>query len=181
MEPYVNLNWGRQPAYPQLQLPAEPPEDVKELVDAVAKLVPVGLRVRVQDLYRRLRLTEPAEDDVVLEPGLARPAPGNAQPPARLANLLRDYANAAAAPRRSTDVEGDLDELIEGRDWEPIMRPLHDAVQEWAERMGSLEEAQRRLPELLRMLDGERAIEQLAADLLRARGLGDLHFGNRTG
>ena len=175
VQPYVDLNHGPQEAYPQLQMVVEPPEDVALLVDSVAKLVPLGMPVAVKDLRRRLRLTEPAEGDQIIQPPAAGPAPGS-NPRVPLSALAR----AGAAPRQRTDVEGDLDELIEDRDWEPIMRPLHDAVQEWVERMGSLEEARQRLPELLRMLDGEQAIEQLAADLLRARGLGDLHFSDRT-
>ena len=46
--------------------------------------------------------------------------------------------------------------------------------------MGSLEEAQERLPELLQRLDSSRMVERLAADLLRARGLGDIHFADRA-
>lgn len=173
VEPYVTLNYGPQPAYPQLQIVVEPPEDVALLVDSVAKLVPLGLPVAVKDLRRRLRLTEPAEGDEVIQPPAAPPAPNSR-------TLLSALARAGAEPRRRTDVEADIDELIEGRNWEPIVRPLYDAVQEWADRMGSLDEARERLPELLRLLDGEQAIEQLAADLLRARGLGDLHFADRT-
>lgn len=182
VEPYVNLNWGRQPAYPQLQLPAEPPEDVKELVDAVAKLVPVGLRVRVQDLYRRLRLTEPAEDDVVLEPTLARPAPGNAQPPARLANLLRDYANAAAAGPRAAAATGDFDELqelLDDEQWEPLLRPIYQAVDELAAECSSYEEMEERLPELLERIDSSAMGRRMAIAMMKARGLGDRDFQAR--
>ena len=177
VQPYVDLNHGVQEIYPTLRLPVPRHEDIKAVSEAVSKLVPVGLRVRQTEVRRRLGFSDPDPGDAVLE---APAAPAASAAPATAVARYLAAATATAAPRRRTDVEADLDGLIEGRNWEPIVRPLYDAVQEWADRMGSLAEAEERLPELLRMLDNEQAIEQLAADLLRARGLGDLNFSDRT-
>ena len=171
VEPYVNLNYGAQQAYPRLRFAVEEPEDIGVLVDSVAKLAPLGLSVRTQDLRERLRLPEPAPGDEVLEPPPSMPT-------APAPNAVERLAAALNAQRRGAGagLDDDLDELLEAQEWEPITRPLHDAVQDWAERMGSLDEAHERLPELLRSLNSQRFVERLAADLLRARGLGDLHF-----
>ena len=87
---------------------------------------------------------------------------------------------AALNEQRGAGVRDELDELGEAQEWEPITRPLHDAVQAWAQRMESLDEAHERLPELLLSLNSQRFVERLAADLLRARGLGGLRFDDRT-
>ena len=177
--PYVTLNWGAQAAYPVVRLPVPRPEDINSLIENAAKMIDRGLRVKASEVYAKLGLTEPEEGDAVIEPPAAAPGPGPAHALQRYVTAAMNAAGSAP-PRRRSDVEGDLDELQEERDWEPILRPLHDAVQEWTDRMESLEEAQRRLPELLALLNGERFVEHLAADLLRARGLGDLHFSDRT-
>ncbi|MCY4373676.1 MAG: DUF935 family protein, partial [Spirochaetaceae bacterium] len=157
VETYVDFNHGPQVVYPQLRFVVEDPEDVGLLVDAVSKLVAVGFQVKPSDLYQRLRLTEPKEGDAVLEPPSA-PALGRA------------LANVARPPRRG--VEDELDELLDHRDWEPLTRPLYETVQEWAANMQSLEEAERRLPELLQLLQDQGRGEQLAARMLRGRGRG---------
>ncbi len=179
--PYVTLNWGAQEAYPVVRLPVPRAEDVNSLIENAAKMIDRGLPVKRSEIYAKLGLTEPEEGDAVIEP--PAPPPGPAGPAHALQRYVTAAMNAAGSvpPPRRNDVEADLAELIEERDWEPIMGPLHDAVREWADRMESPEEAQRRLPELLAMLNGERFVEELAADLLRARGLGDLHFSDRTG
>lgn len=184
IEPYVRLNYGRPPSLPQFRFTVEEPEDIEALVDSVVKLAPLGFRVRKRDLYARLRLTEPADGDDVLEPPPAPAPPASAPPDAALqAALTRAGLNArrGAGADADTDEDDDLDELSEAQEWEPVTRPLHDAVQTWAAGMGSLDEAQRRLPELLQALNSQRFAERLAADLLRARGIGDLRFdGGRT-
>ena len=172
VEPYVDFNHGPQEVYPQLRFVVEDPEDVGLLVDAVSKLVPVGFQVRPKDLYQRLRLTEPKEGDEVLEPLAPAPAPGG--PTHAAPNSTWPAPNAARPPRHGA--EDELDDLVEGRDWEPLTRPLYDAVQTWAANMQSLEEAEQRLPELLQLLANQGRVEQLAADMLRARGLGELRF-----
>ena len=168
--PYVDINFGMPPAgYPRFRLPVPDPEDLELLVNSVVKLVPQGFRVSTADLYSRLRLTRPDDDDEIL----ITPAPAAAGAPGGTGTELH------ATRRADADAEDDLAALAEAQEWEPITRQLHDAVQTWAAEMGSLDEARRRLPELMQRLDGDRVTQRLAADLLRARGLGDLGFRSR--
>ena len=166
--PYVDINFGVPAAgYPRCRLPVPDPEDLELLVDSVVKLVPQGFRVTTADLYSRLRLTRPDDDDeILIAPGAAAGAGGT-------------DAELHAARRRGAHAEDDLDALVGAQEWEPITRPIYDAVQAWAAEMSSLDEARRRLPELMQRLDGDRVVQALAADLLRARGLGDIGFRSR--
>ncbi|GAB7078756.1 DUF935 domain-containing protein [Megalodesulfovibrio paquesii] len=66
IEPYIQLNWGKQAVYPRLTLPVPEPEDTAGLVDALAKLVPLGLRVEASVVRDKLGLPDPEEDGEVL-------------------------------------------------------------------------------------------------------------------
>ena len=165
---YVDLNFGPQEVYPSIRIPVPRPEDVDALVGNVAKLVPLGFRVRAADLYPRLRLTEPEEDDVMLEPAAAAaPAPNALE----LLAMARQTAAAGA--------EQDLERLLGDEAWEPLVRPIHDAVAALAAESGSYEEMVERLPELLARLDADAITRRLAIAAMKARGLGDLDSRSR--
>jgi len=59
VRPFIDLNFGPQEQYPEIQLRATPPEDVKALVDAVEKLVPLGLKVEQSVIRDKLGLPDP--------------------------------------------------------------------------------------------------------------------------
>ena len=170
IESYVDINHGVPAAgYPRFRLPVPDPEDLEVLVDSVVKLVPQGFRVATADLYGRLRLTRPEDDDEILIAPAAAAAPGGTS------------TELQAARRADAHTEEDLDALVGAQEWEPITRPIYEAVQAWAAEMGSLDEARRRLPELMQRLNGDGVTQALAADLLRARGLGDLRYNADQG
>jgi phage gp29-like protein len=58
VRPFIDLNFGPQEQYPEIQLRAIPPEDVKALVEAVEKLVPLGLRVEQSVMCDKLGLPD---------------------------------------------------------------------------------------------------------------------------
>ncbi|WP_028319338.1 DUF935 domain-containing protein [Desulfobulbus elongatus] len=81
VRPFIDLNFGPQDQYPEIQLRAVPPEDVKALVEAVEKLVPLGLKVEQSVLRDKLGLPDPdpnAKPEDLLRPQSApqpEPAP----------------------------------------------------------------------------------------------------------
>lgn len=60
VRPFVDLNHGPQAAYPRVVVAYDEPEDTAALVDALAKLVPLGLRVEASGVRDRLGLPDPA-------------------------------------------------------------------------------------------------------------------------
>ena len=101
---YVSLNWGADAPRPRVRLPVPVPEDVKELAEALDKVVPLGLSVRKKDIYQRFRLSEPEEGDEVLEP--REPEQPGAPAPAlqrRLKGLIAGLAAAGDGRRRRRD------------------------------------------------------------------------------
>nr|WP_321466762.1 DUF935 domain-containing protein [uncultured Desulfobulbus sp.] len=59
VRPFIDLNFGPQAQYPEIQIRAIPPEDVAALVSAVEKLVPLGLRVEQSVMRDKLGLPDP--------------------------------------------------------------------------------------------------------------------------
>jgi phage gp29-like protein len=68
VRPFIELNWGRQEVYPRITLPVAENEDLTALAGNLAKLVPLGFRVREAELRDRFGFTDPEEGELVLGP-----------------------------------------------------------------------------------------------------------------
>lgn len=72
VQPFIDLNWGPQQAYPRLALHAPDQEDLTLLVSALEKLVPLGLKVEQSVIRDKFGLPEPEDDAEIL--GVPAPA-----------------------------------------------------------------------------------------------------------
>lgn len=72
VQPFIDLNWGPQQRYPQLQLRAQDQDDLTLLVSALEKLVPLGLKVEQSVIRDKFGLPEPEDDAEIL--GVPAPA-----------------------------------------------------------------------------------------------------------
>ena len=95
--PMVTLNHGPRPAYPRVTIAREDALDVDLMSKSLARLVPLGLRVRADEVRARLRLAPPDDDDEVLTAPAAPAAPPGATDPPE------------PAPARARDAGADLD------------------------------------------------------------------------
>jgi phage gp29-like protein len=66
--PYVNFNFGEQAVYPRIKTKLVESKNVQMIVDAVSKLVPLGLKVARTEMLSLLGLGAPADGDEILEP-----------------------------------------------------------------------------------------------------------------
>jgi phage gp29-like protein len=74
VRPFIDLNFGPQTAYPRIVLHVPDPEDLKQLTEALSRLVPLGLKVEQSVVRDKFALPDPAEDAELLAPPTA-PAP----------------------------------------------------------------------------------------------------------
>ncbi len=74
IRPWIDLEFGSQTKYPRLKIEREEPEDLKGLSEALAKLVPLGLRVEASEIRDKFGLSEPGPAAEILTPP-ARPDP----------------------------------------------------------------------------------------------------------
>ncbi len=155
VRPFIDLNFGPQAQYPEIQLRAIPPEDVAALVLAVEKLVPLGLRVEQSVMRDKLGLPDPdpkAKPEDLLQPAgtqnqsmldeetpvaqAAKPLPTqtarNAQQPEPDEQLAIDALAASitdAALQQQADavLGGLLEQITAGADYAEVMTWLAEA------------------------------------------------------
>ena len=91
VEPFCQLNFGPE-LIPRLSVVVPKPDNTAAMVDALAKLVPLGLRVEQSVTRDRLGLPDPDADSDVLQ---APSQPGPVVPPAA---AVADLGNGGADP-----------------------------------------------------------------------------------
>ncbi len=155
--PIITLNNGPRKNYPRLIIEREEDIDVKMRGETLAKLVPLGLRVRADQVRSWMNLEAPGPNDEVLEMSTPTTAPAEDPPTTtRLAHARQ---------------EGDLDQLeqaldaIDAKDWQalgsPLIKPILDKAASDPE--GLLSDLASLYPEL-----DTAALEQQLAQILFA-------------
>ncbi|MDM9647739.1 DUF935 domain-containing protein [Rhizobium sp. S163] len=202
IKPFVDLNFGPQEKYPALQLLVPDPEDVVALTDAVAKMVPFGLRVKQSEIREKIGLSDPVDGDELLMPintapaaepaaviepkPIAKPAPANddrRSKTAALSAIVFDHRRACrcgactsllAAEAGEPDALDQVDALFTSaaNDWEAMSRPIVQPIAEILSTASSFEEA-------LKLIetagpDASKMAERLARLTAIARGIGDV-------
>lgn len=156
----VAFNFGPQDAYPQIRIgrPDEVPLSV--VVDAVHKLVPLGLQVEASELRDRLGLSEPGKladgtpnpDVEVLRRGPGEPhrpplaLPPPQQPPAELPRLARHLVSRHVT-QPDPDLVGQLTDRL-ALDAQGALAGLTDQIREVLQSAESYAELQARLAAL---------------------------------
>ncbi len=160
--PYINFNYGVQEEYPQLIIPVLDPEDVPALVDSVEKLVQLGFKVKTDDLYPKLGLNKPDENDEVLSP------------PSLSSPMVESNRSFVELNSESED-SSSLDELVEEEldDWMEIAGPIKEAVENFIKDCSSYDEVKKRIHELEAQLEQLPGIaDRIAMATFKARCLG---------
>lgn len=144
VKPLIDVNFGVQTAYPKVVIRVPREENITLMVDALEKLVPLGLPVDAHVVLEKLGLPVPDADAVLL-------------------GAHSDHAQAEANTV-ALNSAGDDDS-----DWVEIGTDTHDAIVRMAQECSTLEELQ----EQLDAYEGEdlnaHAVQQLALTLLQAR------------
>jgi phage gp29-like protein len=193
--PFVSLNWGDKAQKPRVMFPVAEPEDVAVLSDALAKLVPVGLRVSAQEVREKIGVREPEDGEEVLEAPQAAPEDPSTNPvtsgyqrdaslnrrryPFRAMcpcgcgkPLARTALNAQLPPATEPDVI-DLIGAEEASEWEPQLSPLVEAIMQAAAESSSYEEFSAALDGLAASIDVDPLAKRLMVSAMKARGFGD--------
>lgn len=166
VEPFVRLNYGPRARVPMIVIESPKPEDNKLLIDALEKLVPLGLRVEESTVLDRFGLPSPAAGARVLVSADA----GSAAP---VAPTTATALNAAdVQPAGSDDV---IDKLVTDSlsDWQDVLGPVVDEIQSIATNSANADEFRARLKELVDRRPADELVRRLATSAFIARGIGD--------
>ena len=145
VRPFVDLNWGPQSAYPIIRLSVPDPEDLTGLVDLLAKLVPLGLRVEQSVIRDKWGLPDPEPDAEVLgAPSVQQPADAAPEPPVDVKQPV-DAVPSPAPNRALNRVAGTLAaDPVEpfvsrlGREADPLLEALLEPVRQVLNASGDL-------------------------------------------
>lgn len=156
---WIDLEYGPQKRYPRLRIGRAEQTDVKMVVDAVTRLVPLGLRVQASEITDMLGLSDPDEGAVLLRPpGTPAAIADDSAPPALQA--------AASRPRDTVDALARRTERLAA----PALDALIDTVRQLVDTAHTLEDVRNGL--LALMPDMPEA--DLAAAMRQALALAEL-------
>lgn len=179
VKPFIDLNFGPQENYPELRLAAPDAEDVAALVDALDKLVPLGLKVEQSVIRDKLGLPDPdpkAAPEELL--GAIPPGPPVVKEGGTAANREETELTTEFTPEQQA-----LENLAERAISAAALalaeneRLIVDAV------MGSssFEEAMQKVMELYPAMNMDRLASILEAALIGAQGFGRFTAAEESG
>lgn len=197
IRPFVDLNFGPQEKYPVFVIPITENEDIKALVDAVERLVPLGLKVSMAKVRERIGFEEPNDDEEVLT-AQKPPAPvvvdtqkpGNdniverkpADPAAKAdpaekatAKLKTPCPHCGGFHATAADQRSEMDVLVDEAlsHWEEDLEPILKPLQRLIERSTSYAQIEAGLDDMIAKMDTGPLADRLAKLMMIARGLGD--------
>ncbi len=139
--PYALFNFGPQTSYPRLKIKYVESEDVELIVSSVEKLVPLGLRVKSQEINSLLGLSMPEEDDEILAPpSPAQPQAMNSERSTHIAlnasEVTADEIEEEELPEGYTRISDDIAAVIEKAedgvtDFKSFRAELEKLVTDW--------------------------------------------------
>lgn len=168
--PLVALNFGADVPLPKVYLQVEEAEDISALVQAVEKLVPLGLEVSQDELRARLRLRAPKAGEAVLAAPAAPAAPAPAAP---VANTLTHgcpvHSHAADYQRDAFD---DLSDNMFGQ-WERVSATANAALTDAVANATNIDEMRAALVDAVKTADISDIVKMLTAARAKARVAGE--------
>ena len=187
--PFVALNFGPNAKAPRASFPVAEPQDVAALSNALALTVPLGLKVKADEVREKMGLSKPEDGDELLSVPKAPDAPKNKPPgDGALANAATNSYRLSGCPccgetrprhavaLNASIAQEDVVEAIgadEAEDWEPVMTPLLKSIFEAAYGAKSFEEFQAALTELAGGLDIGPLARRVAIAQMKARAFGN--------
>ena len=148
------------------------------MADALAKLLPLALKMKAAQVRVRLGLNDPEEGDEILAGAGAPAPPEDALPPA----VERAIARAASSRRPRGSIDAAVETLLAHDGWEPLMEPIVEPILEEAAAAlprgdGLAEFGDRRLTALFARMDDAELVQALRRMGFSARLSGEAGLG----
>ncbi|MDR0388401.1 MAG: DUF935 domain-containing protein [Treponema sp.] len=170
--PYINLNFGEQENYPKIDLYKPDEKNIEQIIAAVEKLGPQGLKVKADEVRSILGLANPDEGDEVVGGRLeyAAPLPGGepGEPGKPELNAERGAAPDADA------LDALIDESASG--YVQISDDIAAVIEKAADTATDFESFRGELEKLVKNWPPDKIAECIAVAAFKARALGDAEF-----
>ncbi len=168
--PFVGFNWGWDITPPTVGFPVEDPEDIKALTEALEKVVPLGVRVAMSDVNKRIGFRVPDPDEEILKIAATPQSP----PVTGEGNRAHAQNCPSCGETHLASAHADEDALISEAigHWEADVGPVVTTIMAAAKSAKSYEGFLASLDEI--SPDMSAMAERMAPLLMKARGDGDL-------
>ena len=165
--PYVDFNFGKQEKYPKLRIKYVEPKNVQLIVDSVTKLVPLGFKVKAQEMYALLGLSAPEKDDEVLT------APSACEP------MMNAQSTGHIALNASDVTQSESDEIVDDETPDGFIEITDDiaaVIEKAADAATDFKSFEAELEKLVSGWDAEKIARTMAIAFFKARAQGDANF-----
>jgi len=166
--PYINFNYGEQESYPKIDLYKPDEKNIDQIINAVEKLGPQGLKVKSDEVRSLFGLSNPDDDDETIggHPKYGIPTPGGEGGEPEKPELNAEQNNT----------QSELDTLIEGNDYVQISDDIAAVIEKAADTATNFESFREELQKLVKNWPADKIAECIAVATFKARALGDATF-----
>jgi phage gp29-like protein len=173
----IAFNFGKRTnrtGLPQIVIGRPEEEDVGALVDNVAKLVPLGLRVGVAEMQRKVGVTPPKDgEELLVAPSSPLPATDEL-PPIGKPKPTKTAAAALQVAGEPDAIELAIQDVLGGSGWEALVTPLGADLQARIQAASDAGEVKAILAASFADLDVAALTDMLANAMFAARLAGEL-------
>lgn len=167
--PYIDFNFGKQERYPKLRIKYVEPKNVQLIVDSVTKLVPLGFKVKAQEMHALLGLSSPEKDDEILTAPNPYQAELNTQ--GRCSGSIA--LNASEILRNESDTGFD-EERVDG--FIEITDDIAEVLEKAADTATDFKSFETELEKLVTGWEPTKIARAMAIAFFKARAEGDANF-----
>lgn len=181
MRPFIDLNFpAGSIGYPKIVIGRPDEVDIDKLVDNVAKLVPLGLKVGMSTMRDKIGMPDPTEDEELLGvPQTETPPASQGKTPGAKGDVPGTKGTAFSAARASAEraaqsqdlIDAGVDELADG--WTPGVEEIVAGLEERLVGVTTEEELAAVLADQLRTVDPRMFADALAKAMFAAKVAGD--------
>jgi phage gp29-like protein len=164
--PYIDFNFGRQENYPRIDLFKPDEKNIDQIITAIEKLGPQGLKVKADEVRGLIGLSNPEEGDEVIG-GRVEYAPGF--PP------QEDEEEPALNAEQTKPDE--IDALLENENgYTRISDDIAAVIEKAADASADFVSFQEELKKLVKTWPADKVAECIAVAAFKARALGSAEF-----
>jgi phage gp29-like protein len=166
--PYINLNFGEQDEYPLIDLFKPDEKNIGQIIAAVEKLGPQGLKVKADEVRSLIGLSNPEEEDEVI----GGKASYTQETFADDLNTAKNTALNAAARVPA----GSVDELESEDGYTAVSDEIAAVIEKAADAASGFESFQKELTKLVAGWAPDKIAECIAVATFKARAMGNAGF-----
>ena len=160
IKPYIDFNYGVQEVYPRFVLYVPEAEDIAGLVDGLAKLIPLGLKVPQNFVRDKLGIPDPQDDEELL-----------GSPAADASNIDLNQSTPPSAQTQLSKALNNIQDRIHDSDDDDDLDAFINVTEQSIEDLVNQLQTATSFDEMLTMLNGAELNSTDIADALALSGI----------